>query len=150
MTIREVLTAVGVLKPSQYDEPTLVRWMSELEARIWQDVLCHYEDDGKRAFPHGKRMPHRGNRWHPLEASRYAPPPPPLAPLTMKNMEQKLLIDFPHDDLYVKWLCAQIDYHNAEYDRYNNAMVHFNAGLEAFSNWYNREHMPRQDHFISV
>ena len=150
MTIREVLTAVKAMKPSQYDDETLVRWMSELNARLWQDILYRY----------GRRVP-------PLltastlcaEATAFIPPcgisapsqpvGPPL-PLTLKDMEQPLLVAFPHDDLYVKWLCAQIDYQNAEFDRYNNSLVHFNAGLQAFADWYNRAHMPRQDAYIQI
>ena len=122
MTIREILTAVKTVKPSQYDDATLVRWMGELDMRVWQDILCHYgEKDAPSPFP-----------------------------LSLKDMEQRLLVDFPHDDIYIKWLCAQIDYHNGEFDRYNNAMVMFNAGWQAFADWYNRAHMPRQDNYIRM
>ena len=122
MTIREILTAVKAVKPSQYDEATLVRWISELEARIWQDVLCHYGDK---------------------DASS------PL-PFTLQDQNQRPLIPFPHDDIYIKWLFCQIDYHNGDFDRYNNGLVTFNAGLQAFADGHNRANMARQDNFIRM
>lgn len=59
-------------------------------------------------------------------------------------MERELLIPFPHDDVYLKWLGARIDYHNGEFERYNNAMVMFNVEYQSFLASYNRAHMPRQ------
>ena len=122
MTIREILTAVKAVKPGQYEDPLLIRWLGELEMRIWQDILCHY-------------------------GPKDAPPPPVPAE---NDPDRVLQVAPPHDDIYVKWLCAQIDYHNAEFDRYNNGVVAFNAGLQAFADWYNRAHMPRQDHYIQI
>ena len=144
MTVREILTAVRTLKPSQYDDETLVRWMSELEARIWQDVTSHYT-------PAEGTMPAAGTpaAGTPAEGAPAAGTPAAGA-LKAEDLNHALLVPFPHDDIYIKWLCVQIDYHNGEYDRYNNGLVTFNAGLQAFADWYNREHMPRQDNILRM
>lgn len=122
MTVREALTAIKGIKPSQYDDETLVRWLGELDGRIYQDILCRYGESARPALPYHVDT----------------------------DMGKALLAPFPHDDLYLKWLGAQIDYHNAEFERYNNGMVMFNAGWQAFADAWNREHMPRQDAYIKI
>lgn len=47
------------------------------------------------------------------------------------------------ESMYLRWLEAQVDYANGEYERYNNAMAMFMAEYEAFRNWYTRGHMPK-------
>lgn len=47
-----------------------------------------------------------------------------------KNHE--LLAEPPHDDIYVYYLEAMIDFHNGEYDRYQNSMEMFNEKWNAF------------------
>lgn len=41
--------------------------------------------------------------------------------------EDTLSIPAPFDQLYLRWMEAQIDYTNQEYLKYNNAMAVFNA-----------------------
>jgi hypothetical protein len=42
---------------------------------------------------------------------------------------------------------AQIDYHNGEYDKYNNAIDMFTTAYEGYKNYYNRTHMPKGKKF---
>ena len=67
-----------------------------------------------------------------------------------QDMDTVLMVPEPYSDVYVKYLAAQIDYHNAEFARYNNSMVMYNMALTAFADWYNRTHMPLQNNYISV
>lgn len=120
MQIRDAIQQVKNLKPNQYGDEVLVGWLSDLDGLIYQDVLCHYSD---------------------------APAPEPY---TTENMDTELLVEKPHEELYVAYLSAKIDYQNGEYERYNNAMMAFNAGMEAYVNVYNRTHMPRQDAYIGI
>ena len=60
------------------------------------------------------------------------------------DLETELLVPAPFDEMYLRWLEAQIDYHNGEYDKYNNAIIMYNTAFEAFQNYYNRTHMPVQ------
>lgn len=59
------------------------------------------------------------------------------------------MVPNPYDDLYIKYLMAQVDYHNAELARYNNSMVMYNIALSDFANWYNRSHRPKQTHYYT-
>ena len=54
----------------------------------------------------------------------------------------RLLIPYPYDDVYLKWLEAQIDYANGEIARYNNSITLYNSAMTAFMNYYNRTHLP--------
>lgn len=54
----------------------------------------------------------------------------------------ELLIPAPYDVVYLRWLEAQIHYHNGEYDKYNNAIVLYNTSFAAFEAYYNRTHKP--------
>ena len=53
-----------------------------------------------------------------------------------------LLVPAPYDDLYIKWLEAQIDYTNAEYGKYNNSSNAYNNAYSTYERYYNRHHMP--------
>lgn len=119
MKVGEVLTQIRAMKPNQYEEAVLLRWLGEVEARLHEEIWCRYDEPGE--------------------------PPPPITP---EDMERELRVPFPHDGIYVKWLAARIDYQNAEFDRYNNAMVAFNSDWQAYADWYNRTNMPKQENFI--
>ena len=54
-----------------------------------------------------------------------------------------LLVPAPYDDVYIKWLEAQIDYANGEYSRYNNTAQAYQAEWDRYRNYYNRTHMPK-------
>jgi hypothetical protein len=111
-TVPEVLMEIGRVKPNQYTEDTLARWLSELDGRVWEDLLSNYLPDEQM----------------------------PSLPYSAGDALTKLLIPFPHEDVYIKWLTAQIDYHNADMDRYNNAMMMFQDAYQGFLDSYTRSH----------
>ncbi|MPN04852.1 hypothetical protein SDC9_152100 [bioreactor metagenome] len=69
-------------------------------------------------------------------------------PYNTNDMDAVLMVTEPYADVYIKWLFAQIDFHNAEYTRYNNSMIMYNAALSAYADAYNRSHMPTQTSFV--
>ena len=58
------------------------------------------------------------------------------------DLNTELLVPSPHDEMYLRWMEAQIDYHNGEYDKYNNAIIMFNTAYEAYQSFYTRNHLP--------
>ena len=58
------------------------------------------------------------------------------------DLMTELLVPAPYDEVYLRWMEAQIDYNNGEIDKYNISITMFNTEFEAFSNWYHRNHMP--------
>lgn len=120
MTINEVITQLQAVKENQYDDATLVRWISDLERTLYNDIIKGREGDGM--------------------------PPEPYD--VDSDMDTELLVPDPYSDIYIKYLSAQVDYHNAETARYTNSMIMYNLELDAFSSWYNRTHMHRQDNYV--
>ena len=56
------------------------------------------------------------------------------------DMDTELLVGPPFDSLYLRWLEAQIDYHNGEYDKFNAAILLFNTAWREFENYYRQTH----------
>ena len=117
MTIIEVIGIVDTLKPNNYTELDKIGWLSELEGRIKTEIIDTHEGSENTVFNGYDQN---------------------------TNTETKLLISEPHDDIYIKWLEAKIDYNNAEYTKYNNSATAFNNAYSAFERYYNRHHMPLQ------
>lgn len=122
MTAPEILLEIGRVKPHQYTADTLIRWLSELDGRVWEDLMSHY-------LPQEEK---------------------PSLPYSSGDALTQMLIPFPHDDIYIKWLTAQIDYHNADFDRYNNAMMMWQEAYQGFLDSYTRSHSARSVYISGV
>lgn len=123
MRINEAISELRSLKPNQYSDETLLRWLSDLDGQIYEEVLKNAED---------------------------APFPPLLPYKIQEDMDKELLAPFPHEGLYISYLGMQVDFHNGEYTRYNNGMVMFNLAYQMFADAWTRNHMPKQDGVIYV
>lgn len=110
MRVRDALDRIKAGKPSECGDDVLLKWLSELDGMVWEDIV-------------------RGQC------------PPPCLPYTAgADMDRQMLIPFPHDEVYITYLGAKIDYSNEEYERYNNAMMMYNAQLQAFADAWMRSH----------
>ena len=118
MTIIEAIGIINALKPNNYTELDKIGWLSEVEHMIKTNIIDTHEGGEDIVF-------------NGYDQST--------------NTEIKLLISEPYDDIYIKWLEAKIDYHNAEYQKYNNSVTAFNNIYSAFERYYNRQHMPIQN-----
>ncbi len=54
----------------------------------------------------------------------------------------ELLIPFPYDELYLRYLLMRIDLENGELDRYNNEAAQFNRLWQSYAGQYCRTHRP--------
>lgn len=61
------------------------------------------------------------------------------------EIDAELLMPEPHDNIYVLYLCAQIDYYNQESALYTNDMTVFNGAYDDTCAWWRRTHRPK-DH----
>lgn len=136
MKLREALSKIKSLKPSQYGDDVMVRWLSILDGHIWEEMHRHYE------APEGEPEMGEGN-----PAGEDSPEKAYCYDLE-RDQERELLAPFPHDEIYMTWLGAQIDWQNAEYERYNNAMALYNAQLQALYDAYGHSHMAKQEAYI--
>lgn len=121
MTIQLVIEQVRTMKPNAYEDAMLVRWISDLEGMLYDEVISTHEGD--ETVSHGPYDP-------------------------VNDMDTVLIVPEPYSDVYVKWLCAQIDFHNSEFARFNNDMSMYNAAMATFADWYNRTHLPKQPNVV--
>lgn len=61
-----------------------------------------------------------------------------------EDKDIKLIAPPPFDAIYSQFCLAKIDWHNREYDNYNNTMALYNSTMESFQDWYKRRNpIPR-------
>lgn len=114
MKIIEAIQKVDALKPNNYSQEDKIKWLSTLDGTIKKEIIDTHEG---------------GNV---IEFNGY----------DMSSLESELLIPAPYEDIYIKWLEAQIDYNNSEIGKYNNSMAMFNSACGNYERYYNRTHMP--------
>ena len=115
MTIIEAIEQVDLLKPNNYTQEDKIAWLSMLDGVIKTEIIDTHEGAEDVAF-----------NGYGVDISR----------------DTVLLAPAPYDDVYVKWLEAQIDYANGELAKFNNSITMYNTAYAAFERYYNRTHMP--------
>lgn len=120
MTIIEAINAADKRKPNTLTESEKVRLLSVLDGKIKLEIIdTHEGGEGISFVPYTDDTPR----------------------------DTVLLVPSPWDDLYIKHLEAEIDYHAGDIERYNNGVTVYEAAYNAFAAWYNRTHMPRSVNF---
>lgn len=117
MTIIEAINRLDTLKFNTYTQDDKVAWLSRADAMVKKLII----DTNEGA--------------EDVDFTGYNADTP---------LDTVLLVPSPFDEVYLRWMEAQIDYHNGEYDKYNNAIIMYNTAFESFQNYYNRTHMPVQ------
>ena len=115
MTIIEAISKIDSLKYNTYSQEDKVDWLSRLDWMVKRQIVDTHEG-GQAVFFTG------------YDADT--------------DLHTVLLIPAPFDEIYLRWLEAQIDYTNGEMDKYNASIIMYNTAYEAFENYYNRNHMP--------
>lgn len=116
MTISEAIAKIDSLKPNGYSQNDKIGWLSLADGMIKNNIIDTHEGGEDITF------------------NGYEDNTP---------LDTELIVKAPYDELYVSWLASKIDYFNGEYARYNNNIVRFNDTLSAYTNHYNRTHMPK-------
>ena len=116
MTIGEAIGRTDALKPNAYTQGEKIAWLSGLDAMVKHQIVDTHQG--------GEAVPFYGYR-------------------DDEFLDTELLVPPPFDDMYLRWLEAQMDYANGEYDRYNNSISMFQTLYDAYGNDYNRTHMPK-------
>ena len=121
MTIREAIEKTDSLLHNVYSRGDKIAWLSGLDLEVKKVILDQYERPDAGYF----------------DGYRDSTPD-----------SMVLLVPAPYDQIYLRWLEAQIHYHNGEYDKYNNAMAMYQTVLDAFANYYRRTHTPKRTSII--
>lgn len=117
MTIIEAINRIDALIFNTYKQPDKIEWLSRLDSMVKRLIIDTHQGAESTSF------------------SGYTVDTP---------LDTVLLVPAPYDEMYLRFLEAQIHYHNGEYDKYNNAIILYNTEFEAYQSYYNRTHMPVQ------
>ena len=115
MTIIEAINGIDSLKHNTYTQSDKVAWLSRLDAMVKRLIIDTHENADDFVF-----------KGYDAET----------------DTDTELLVPAPFDEMYLRWLEAQIDYANGEYNKYNNAITMYQTVYEGYANYYNRTHMP--------
>lgn len=116
MTIIDAIAKLDARKHNTYSQEDKVDWLSRLDLMVKNQIIDTHEGAEEFSF------------------SGYD---------DSTDLHTVLLVPAPFDDIYLRWMEAQIDYCNGETDRYNVSIIMYNTAYEAYSNYYHRTHMPR-------
>lgn len=115
MKIIEAINRIDSLKHNTYSQNDKVAWLSRLDSNIKRLIIDTHEGGDKVIF------------------AGYD---------DSTDLKTEMLAPAPFDEMYLRWLEAQIDYSNGEYDKYNNSILMYQTVYDAYANYYNRTHMP--------
>lgn len=115
MTILEAISRTDALKFNTYTDAEKIAWLSKLDSMLKRHILDTHEGSEGATF---------------------------CGYTDKTDRNTQLLARSPYDEMYLRWLEAQIDLANGEYEKYNASILMFNAEYEAFENDYNRTHRP--------
>ena len=118
MTIQAVIDAIDELKPNMIPARQKIAWLSELDGKVFREVLMTHE-----GMPAG------------IEFKGYDQDERP---------DTVLLIPDDYAEVYQHYLAAEIDNVQRETNEYTKNMMRFNASWQTFCDYWNRTHMPRQ------
>ena len=114
-TIGEVLSYFDNQVPNQYSDEEKIRWLNEIEAQIYNDIIKTHKDADKIAF------------------NGYT---------ADTDINTQMIVPLEYSELYRFWLEKSVHYANGEIDRMNNAMTMFQNYYDNFYAAYNRAHRP--------
>lgn len=120
MTIIEAINGIDALKHNTYTQNNKVEWLSRLDSMVKKFIIDTHEGAEAVTF------------------TGYD---------DSTDTSTELLVPAPFDEVYLRWMEAQIDYYNGEYDKYNNAIDMFNTAYNGYMNYYNRNHKPKGKSF---
>lgn len=119
MKIRECIDEFDRLNPNQYEEETKVKWLSNLDQRIFYDIFMTHELTEEEMNTTTLLV---------------------FQPYSSNNMMKELLVPAPYDELYNAYLQMKVDEADKETSRYNNSLTLYNAYYEGFEGYWNRTH----------
>ena len=115
MKIIEAINRIDSLKHNTYSQSEKVAWLSRLDSMVKRLIIDTHEDGEDVTF------------------AGYT---------DSTDIMTELLVPAPFDEMYIRWLEAQIDYANGEYGKYNNSILMYQTAYDGYANHYNRNHMP--------
>lgn len=117
MTAGEAIRRTDRIMPNAYDDEQKMGWLSNLDGRIWAELIMTHEGLPPVFYPEGGYT----------------------------DGGEELLVDEAWaEDVYCNYLMAQIAASNAEINKYNVYARLYNTAYEAWAAHYKRTHRARR------
>ena len=116
MKIREAIERIDSQKHNVYSQNEKIAWLSRLDFLVKTLIIDAHEGA------------------ETVEFTGYN---------DRTDMETELLVQAPFDEVYLRWLEAQMNYSSGEYDKYNNAILMYQTSYDSYVSYYRRTHMPK-------
>ena len=141
MTAGELIGRCDALRPNAYTQAEKLRWLQRLDGQIRRELLETHEDNAENGGPLWATAP-------TPEASENAVGADSIRPQTGPyDGDTVLLAGEPYgEEVYLSYLFAQIDLHNAEIEKYDQSAVLFAAAWRALADDVNRRTKPKGRH----
>ena len=126
MKINEALTKLDALKPNNYTDAEKIGWLDHIERVLYTEIFSKHEDDPTiviESGDDGEEIETKGFNGYDDDT----------------DLDTELLVPDTYADLYVHYLMSQVDYYNAEFDRYQNTSTMFNTSYKNFAKYRMRE-----------
>lgn len=123
MNIRQMIERVDEAFPNTVDMRTKIRWLSELDESIYEDIILTH--CGKEAYMHREA---NGAYTH--------------RPFPYTEDTQELIAPPQFSKMYEMYLCLEMDLRRGEWARYTNDLMLFNGFYESFAARYHQTHLP--------
>ena len=140
MTLMGAINHIDAIKPNAYKENEKKKWLSTLDGLVFERIWATHEDADiykDVEVEEGEEKPlldfYEKDKNGVVRFKGYNSNTP---------LATEMLVPAPFDEIYIKWLEAQIDYATGEFDKYNNSMTMFNSAFNNYVKYYNRTHMP--------
>lgn len=115
MKIKDAINQIDGQKHNTYSQAEKISWLSRLDSMVKRLIIDTHEGGEDITF------------------TGYD---------DKTDLDTELLVPAPFDEMYIRWLEAQIDYTNGEYDKYNNSILMYQTAYDGYANYYRRNHMP--------
>ena len=116
MKIIDAINRIDSLKHNTYTQMDKLAWLSRLDSMVKRLIIDTHEG--------GEEITFTGYDEN-------------------TDLDTEMLVPAPFDEIYLRWLEAQIDYTNGEYDKYNNSILMYQTAYDGYANYYNRNYMPK-------
>lgn len=114
MTIDQAIARLDDVKFNSWPRELKISWLSELDSKIFLQIIKTHENGVEKFSGYTENT----------------------------SGDTVLLVPEPFDSVYLRWMEAQVDYLNGEYEKYNSSITMFNVAFAQFENYYHANHMP--------
>ena len=140
MRAYEAITEANELSPNQYGNDLKLRWLRDLDGRIWHELMERREAPEKTApWPSPLDTGEETDELSMSDNETFGSGESASAEEAFADTEIVLLVPEPWArDVYVNYLLSRVAQADAEAERYNLYASFFNIAYGEYAAWYNR------------